>query len=77
MFSLLNGFSGVGKIVRQVRPCVKRYFTVRQVPHLRYLNFYLLSLVLVSSTNGHDGSLMNGLQALPERQEFMDKLTGA
>ena len=28
MFSLLNRFSGVGKIVRQVRPCVSRWNTV-------------------------------------------------
>lgn len=48
-----------------------------RVPHLRYLNFCLLSLVLVSSTNGSDGPLMNDLQALLEWQEFMDKPTGA
>lgn len=45
--------------------------------HLLKLNFCVLSLVLFSSANGYDGSMMNGLQALPQWQEFMDTPTGA
>ncbi|KAF5229920.1 hypothetical protein FAUST_10084 [Fusarium austroamericanum] len=40
--------------------------------HLLKLNFIILSLVMFSSANGYDGSLMNGLQALPKWNKFMD-----
>jgi hypothetical protein len=40
-------------------------------PHLIRLNFTLFCLVLFASANGYDGSLMNGLQALPQWHEFM------
>ncbi|EAW22103.1 sugar transporter (hexose transporter [Aspergillus fischeri NRRL 181] len=46
-------------------------------PHLLYLNYMIFSLVLFSSANGYDGSLMNGLQALNEWNRFMDYPTGA
>ena len=45
--------------------------------HLIKLNFITLSLVMFSSANGYDGSLMNGLQALPRWHTFMDNPTGA
>lgn len=45
--------------------------------HLRRLNFSSLSLALLASANGFDGSLMNGLQALPQWNSFMDEPTGA
>ncbi|KAF4184472.1 hypothetical protein CNMCM8694_000939 [Aspergillus lentulus] len=45
-------------------------------PHLVYLNYIIISLVLFSSANGYDGSLMNGLQALNEWNRFMDYPTG-
>ncbi|KAK4505155.1 hypothetical protein PRZ48_003118 [Zasmidium cellare] len=45
--------------------------------HLILLNLSILSLVMFSSANGYDGSLMNGLQALDQWQEFMDHPTGA
>jgi MFS family permease len=41
-----------------------------------YLNYIIISLVLFSSANGYDGSLMNGLQALNEWNRFMDYPTG-
>jgi MFS family permease len=44
--------------------------------HLVKLNFTLLCLILFSSANGYDGSMMNGLQALPQWQEFMGVPTG-
>ncbi|OJD32093.1 sugar transporter [Diplodia corticola] len=46
-------------------------------PHLVRLNFCLISLILFSSANGYDGSLMNGLQALPQWNSFMHTPTGA
>ncbi|KAF3004452.1 hypothetical protein G7054_g7175 [Neopestalotiopsis clavispora] len=46
-------------------------------PYLIRLNFSLISLVLFSSANGYDGSLMNSLQALSQWQEFMENPSGA
>ncbi|WYZ44525.1 hypothetical protein EsH8_VII_000961 [Colletotrichum jinshuiense] len=45
-------------------------------PHLRKLNFCILSLTLFSSANGFDGSFMNGLIALPQWKEAMDYPAG-
>ncbi|KAH7308158.1 general substrate transporter [Stachybotrys elegans] len=45
--------------------------------HLLKLNFHILSLVCLSSSTGYDGSLMNGLQALPRWNEFMHMPSGA
>ncbi|TVY67879.1 Lactose permease [Fusarium oxysporum f. sp. cubense] len=45
--------------------------------HLLRLNFIILSLVMFSSANGYDGSLMNGLQALPKWNQFMNMPQGA
>jgi MFS family permease len=44
---------------------------------LLQLNFCLFSLILYSSANGYDGSMMNGLQALTQWQDFMQHPTGA
>ncbi|KAH6668429.1 general substrate transporter [Halenospora varia] len=46
-------------------------------PHLLRLNFCLFCLFLFSSANGYDGSMMNGLQALPQWHKFMQSPTGA
>ncbi|KAL2840405.1 sugar transporter [Aspergillus pseudoustus] len=40
-------------------------------PHLLQLNLMVFSCLLFSSANGYDGTLMNGLQALPPWQSFM------
>lgn len=45
--------------------------------HLIRLNFIILSLILYSSANGYDGSMMNGVQALSRWHDFMDYPTGA
>lgn len=45
--------------------------------HLLQLNLCILSVLQLSSTNGYDGSLLNGLQALPQWQVFMNHPTGA
>ncbi|XRM47047.1 hypothetical protein ABZX51_010055 [Aspergillus tubingensis] len=46
-------------------------------PHLVRLNLIILSLVMFSSANGFDGSLMNGLEALDQWKIFMNNPTGA
>ena len=46
-------------------------------PYLAKLNFSVFCLVLYSSANGYDGSMMNGLQALPEWGRFVGNATGA
>ncbi|KAL4930856.1 uncharacterized protein BDV17DRAFT_289289 [Aspergillus undulatus] len=48
-----------------------------QKRHLLRLNFALLSLFLLSASDGYDGSLMSGRQALPRWQEFMNNPTDA
>ncbi|KAL2289939.1 hypothetical protein FJTKL_01217 [Diaporthe vaccinii] len=45
--------------------------------HLRKLNFITLSMVLFSSANGYDGSIMGGLLALPRWNTFMHHPSGA
>ncbi|OQE25364.1 hypothetical protein PENSTE_c006G08208 [Penicillium steckii] len=45
--------------------------------HLLQLNFIIISLVMYSSANGYDGSLMNGLEALTQWKDFMDHPTGS
>ncbi|THW21854.1 general substrate transporter [Aureobasidium pullulans] len=45
--------------------------------HLVKLNFVVVSLVLFSSANGYDGSLMNGLQALNQWNDHFDRPAGA
>lgn len=44
--------------------------------HLLRLNFIIFSLIMFSSANGFDGTLMNGLQALDQWNEFMDNPSG-
>lgn len=44
-------------------------------PHLVKLNFCAFCLFMFASANGYDGSMMNGLQALPQWQKFMKQPT--
>lgn len=46
-------------------------------PHLRSLNYFVFSMIILSSANGYDGSLMNGLQALPQWTSFMNQPSGS
>ncbi|OJJ71233.1 hypothetical protein ASPBRDRAFT_66226 [Aspergillus brasiliensis CBS 101740] len=41
-------------------------------PHLRKVSLFMVILSLFSSPSGYDGSLVNGLQALPEWINFME-----
>lgn len=45
--------------------------------NLRLLNFCCFSLFLLSSANGYDGSMLNGVLALEPWQDFMHHPTGA
>ncbi|CAG7926333.1 unnamed protein product [Penicillium olsonii] len=45
-------------------------------PHLLKLNTIISGLLLFSGTVGYDGSLMNGLQSLGQRREFMNQPAG-
>ncbi|KAF9871048.1 sugar transporter [Colletotrichum karsti] len=45
--------------------------------HLIKLNFCIVSFMLFTSSNGFDGSVMNGFLALPQWKNFMDNPTGA
>ena len=46
-----------------------------QKPYLVKLNVCLFSLFLFSSANGYDGSMMNGLQALPQWEVALHRPT--
>ncbi|CBF84724.1 hypothetical protein AN8889.2 [Aspergillus nidulans FGSC A4] len=46
-------------------------------PQLRRLSFCILSLIFFSSSNGFDGSLVNGLQSLDSWMGFMGQPSGA
>lgn len=54
----------VGASLAEVLPRNDRWWF--QTPHLLRLNLILLVPLLSSSVAGYDGSLMNGLQALPQ-----------
>jgi hypothetical protein len=45
--------------------------------HLLHLNFCLFSIFLLFSSNGYDGSMMNGLLALVQWNQFMQQPYGA
>lgn len=46
-------------------------------PHILRLNLCVASLIMCASANGYDGSMMNGLLALPQWHAFMKQPTGA
>ncbi|KXH28039.1 low-affinity glucose transporter HXT1 [Colletotrichum nymphaeae SA-01] len=45
--------------------------------HILRLNLCIASLIMCASANGYDGSMMNGLHALPQWHAFMKQPTGA
>ncbi|KAI4653225.1 uncharacterized protein J4E79_008739 [Alternaria viburni] len=65
----------VGHAIAEVLPQTNKYWF--QIPHLRRLNLILLVPLLSSAVAGYDGSLMNGLQSLPQWQEYFGHPTGA
>ncbi|KAF6802341.1 sugar transporter [Colletotrichum sojae] len=46
-------------------------------PHVLRLNLCIISLMMCASANGYDGSMMNGLLALPQWHAFMRQPAGA
>ena len=46
-------------------------------PGLRTLNLILLGAICCDVTNGYDGSMLNGLQILPQWQKFFDHPTSS
>jgi MFS family permease len=66
---------GVGSELASVLPQDKVAWYKQK--DLLKLNYSIFCLILLASANGYDGSLMNGLQALPQWQEFMNSPRGA
>ncbi|TQN64738.1 Lactose permease [Colletotrichum shisoi] len=64
----------VGAELAAVLPDVGPWY--RQ-PHMVRLNLCVASLIMCASANGYDGSMMNGLLALPQWHAFMGQPTGA
>ena len=70
-----SGNKAVGQELASVLPQDKKSWYTRG--YLLKLNFIIISLVQFSSCNGYDGSIMNGLQALPSWHKFMNNPVGA
>lgn len=70
-----NTFKSVGPELAAVLPQHDKPWYKKR--NLIFLNFCIMSLFLLSSSNGYDGSMLNGLLALPPWQEFMKHPTGA
>ncbi|KAM5354421.1 hypothetical protein ACJ41O_001070 [Fusarium nematophilum] len=65
----------VGNALAEVLPQTNKYWF--QQPHLLRLNLLLLIPLLSSSVSGYDGSLMNGLQSLPQWRQFFHHPSGS
>lgn len=61
--------SGIGPALAAVLP--QDGLRWWQKPSLLRLNFCLFSLFLFAAAIGYDGSMMNGLQALPQWQDSL------
>ncbi|KAI3394528.1 hypothetical protein diail_2577 [Diaporthe ilicicola] len=64
----------VGEALAEVLPQTNKWWF--QQSHLLRLNLVLLIPLLSSSVSGYDGSLMNGLQSLPQWNEYFGSPTG-
>ncbi|RDW68144.1 general substrate transporter-6 [Coleophoma cylindrospora] len=64
-----------GDAIQEVLPVTDKYWF--QFSHLLRLNLVLLVPLLSSSVAGYDGSLMNGLQTLPQWENYFGNPTGA
>lgn len=70
-----GAFNSVGPELAAVLPANDKPWYKKR--NLMILNFCLMSLFLLSSGNGYDGTMLNGLLALPHWLSFMDHPTGA
>lgn len=66
--------TNTGATLQSVLPAYDRPWW--RVKHLLYLNLCLIVPILGNSTNGYDGSLLNGLQSLPQWREYFDNPKG-
>ncbi|KAL6802484.1 general substrate transporter [Trichoderma sp. SZMC 28013] len=66
--------AGPEDALQQVLPKYERPWW--QVRHLLLLNVCLIIPLLGNSTNGYDGSLLNGLQSLPQWRDYFNSPTG-
>ncbi|KAK4560899.1 hypothetical protein LTR86_005479 [Recurvomyces mirabilis] len=72
---IIAGTSGRGDTTINVQQLLTKPWY--KYPHLRALYCWLSVVLMVQATNGFDGSLMNGLQALTYWQEYFHHPTGA
>ncbi|KAK9343131.1 general substrate transporter [Lipomyces starkeyi] len=72
---VLNHLKAVGPELAAVLP--KDDLPWYKKSNLRRLNYSIICMFLLASANGFDGSMMNGLQALPQWERFMDTPSGA
>lgn len=70
-----NTFKSVGAELAAALPSNDKPWYKKR--NLVSLNFCIMSLFLLSSGNGYDGSMLNGLLALPPWQLFMKDPSGA
>jgi sugar porter (SP) family MFS transporter len=68
----VDGLHGI--MLRDVIPKREKFWW--HYPALRTLNFLLLGAIAANVTNGYDGSMLNGLQIIPEWKAFFHKPTG-
>lgn len=63
-----------GMMLRDVIPKREKFWW--HYPALRTLNLLLLGALAANVTNGYDGSMLNGLQIIPDWKKYFDKPTG-
>ncbi|OZJ01619.1 hypothetical protein BZG36_05531 [Bifiguratus adelaidae] len=68
-------FNFDGQLLKDVTPKLDKFWW--HYPHLLKLNLLLLGAVLVQTTNGYDGSMLNGLQSISLWQNYFGNPTGA
>ncbi|KAJ2958868.1 hypothetical protein NQZ79_g5622 [Umbelopsis isabellina] len=62
-------------LLRDATPKLEKWWW--NYPFLLKLNFFLTTGILVQCTNGYDGSLLNGLQSLPQWNNYFGNPSGA
>src|SRR5262245_40696300 len=65
----------VGAVLASVLPDDNIHWYKKR--HLVWLAYFGINISLLAAANGYDGSMMNGLLALPEWMSFMKNPTGA
>lgn len=76
MVRKINGVEFEGMLMRDL-PEFKARKGWWHYGYLWKLNFLLMAGILAETTNGYDGSMLNGLQSLTEWSEFFNNPSGA